>query len=97
MKKRYLIDYENAHWCGGQLNVVVYADSEDEARDIAEQHMIEAQLELFSSEYEEEPDAAEECPYVINSIEEFDENHDDWQFYQDPVQQANFYPEVGEP
>lgn len=95
--KKYLIDYENAHWCGGQLNVVVNAMSPDEAMEKAEVHMDECQRELFSSELEEaleeNPDFDTDFVYVINSVEEFDETHPDWVFYKDPTQ-SEFYPEI---
>jgi hypothetical protein len=99
MKKLYLIDYESAHWCGGQLNVVVWAnDEDDDAREVAEYHMEEEQRELFSDEFSEEDavDFDSEQAYTVNSVELFDETHDQWVFYQDPTQES-FYPVVGSP
>lgn len=91
----WLIDYDNAHWCGGQMNVVVRADSADEALYLAEVHMEENQRELFADEYHEEGDDYDnECSYFVNSVELFDENHEEWQYYMDPVQRDNFYPLV---
>jgi hypothetical protein len=98
MKKLYLIDYENAHWCGGQLNVVVWAHDEEDAIVEAEYHMEEEQRELFSDEYNDEEDKeyADDQAYTVNSVEPFDENHEQWKFYQDSSQ-SSFYPVVGSP
>lgn len=94
----WLIDYESSQWCGGQSHVVVVADSEDAALNLAELHMEENMRELFSSEYEdaEEGDdtASDECAYIVNSCEPFDETHEDWQFYTNPSQEQ-FYPTIG--
>ena len=60
-KQLYIIDYDNAHWCGGNLNVVVWARDEDHAVEVAEWFMDEQQRELFLAEFEEEPEAAEDC------------------------------------
>ncbi len=98
-KQLYLIDYENAHWCGGQLNVCVWAEDEDDARCIASDHMEEMQYELFADEYAEEGDdsLSDESAVSINSVELFDENHEQWQFYLKPDQRASFYPTMGNP
>lgn len=94
---KYLIDYENAHWCGGQLYVVVNAKNEYEAQEKAAQHMEECQRELFADEYEEDEESCgdfdDECVYVVNSIEILDEDNEYWPFYNDPSQ-AEFYPEI---
>jgi len=100
MKKLYLIDYECAHWCGGQSNVVVWAESADHASEVAEVHMEEEMRELFSGEYDsEEEDGGlydDESAVSVNSVEEFGPSHDEWGFYQDPTQ-SQFYPVIGEP
>lgn len=72
----WLIDYESSQWCGGQSHVVVVANSEDEARILAEDHMETEMRELFSDEYEDETDESfdEERAYAINSCEPFDES-----------------------
>lgn len=94
-KQLYIIDYENAHWCGGQLNVCVWADSPTEASLIAEDHMIDAQRELFYDEYAEcEEGEDEDCPYTINDIEVMDKNHECWEFFNRP-DQSEFYPVIG--
>lgn len=101
-KQLFLIEYENAHWCGGGLNVVVWAENEDAARYVAGDHMDECQRELFEDHYESEIDDEDEReeaqgnPTSVISVEEFNEAHDQWQFYMDPTQES-FYPVVGEP
>lgn len=91
---KYIIDYENAHWCGGQLYVVVNAKNEYEAQEKAEMHMEECQRELFADEYvEAKEEFDDESAVSVNSVEEFDVNHEYWRFYKDPSQ-AEFYPEL---
>lgn len=102
MKKLYLIEYENAHWCGGESHVVVWAHSEDDAQEEASLHMEEAMRELYSTEYEEqaaeygeeESPYDEESAYIVNAVDEFGPEHSHWEYYQDPGQ-AEFYPVVG--
>lgn len=92
-KQLYLIDYENAHWCGGQLNVCVWAHDVDEAELLAEYHMVEEQNDLFSDEdgngYEDE------SPVTVNSVVAFGPGHKEWEFFQHPSQSI-FYPVIGE-
>lgn len=94
-KQLYLIDYECAHWCGGQSNVVVWAEDEDDAREVASYHMEEEMRELFSDEYEDE-EHDDESSVSVNSVEEFGPAHDEWRFFLDPSQ-SQFYPIIGEP
>jgi hypothetical protein len=98
MKNLYLIDYENAHWCGGQLYVVVSAPSAEHAECLAADWMEETQRELFVDEYgdeEECQDFAEEVAYIVNSVELLNEEHEHWQWYKDPSQ-SSFYPVINE-
>lgn len=101
-KKLWLIDYENAHWCGGQLNVVVWAETADEALYLAEGHMEDEQRELFSDHAEEQCEEDEDDSILmesfvsVNSVVEFNEDHDEWKFFQMPGQ-SSFYPVIGEP
>ena len=90
MTDLYVIEYENAHWCGGSLHCVVWADSEDEAAAFAVDHMETEQRELFSDEYEEEPND-EECAYSISSVELLSES-DCAEFYRMADQRDAFYP-----
>lgn len=90
---KYLIEYENAHWCGGTLHVVVNANSAEEAEDKAMDHMESEQRELFFDEYEDSNGEFDESAVVINSIEILDEDNDYWPFYNDPSQ-SEFYPEI---
>lgn len=94
-KQLYLIDYECAHWCGGPSNVVVWAEGEDDAREVASYHMEEEMRELFSDEYEDEEHDDESSVSVI-SVEEFGPDHEEWKFFLDPSQ-SQFYPIIGEP
>jgi hypothetical protein len=98
----WLINYESSEWCGGESHVVVVAETADEANYLAEDHMETTMRELFSDEYtileaeyaEEGVDAVFDCAYTINSIEAFDENHEDWKYYINPSQEQ-FYPTIG--
>lgn len=103
IKKQYIIDYENAHWCGGQSHVVVWAESADDAVIIASDHMEDEMRELFHTEYAEQAEEyEEECPYedesavAINSVELLNSENEHWEFYNKPSQ-SQFYPVVGEP
>lgn len=94
----YLITYESAHWCGASdTHCVVRADSEEDALELADEHMDSEMRELFSDEYtadeEENGEYCAECAYSLTSIEEFDESHECWKYYIDPVQ-SQFFPEV---
>jgi hypothetical protein len=96
MTKLWLIEYESSQWCGGSSHVVVRAETSEEAEIKAEYHMADAMRELFSDEYadlieEEGEDADQDCPYTINTTEEFDETHESWQFFQ-MSSQSEFYP-----
>lgn len=95
---KYIITYENAHWCGGELHVVVNAaESAEDAEIQASDWMEETQRELFSTEYDEQEnegaDYSDECAYTINSVEILDVNNEHWKFYTDPSQ-SSFYPEL---
>ena len=94
MKNLYLITYESSHWCGASgTKVVVWANSPKHAIDEADEHMYSEMIELFSDEYEEEGDDYDaECPYVVNSVDEFGPEHEEWAFY---VKDKTYYPEIG--
>jgi len=98
MKQLYIIEYESAHWCGGGSTVLVWAEDTEMALVFAEGHMDEAMRELFSDEYNDEEggEYEQECAYAVNTIEVFDEKHEQWKFFCDPSQ-AEFYPVIGEP
>ena len=86
MKQLYLIEFESAHWCGGRSNCVVLAENEQAAEKAADVHMSETMLELFDSDDE---DASE---YVVNSVEVFTHDHEDWKYFIDNTQREHFYP-----
>jgi hypothetical protein len=102
MKKQlYIIDYENAHWCGGQSNVVVWAESKDDAVCKASNFMEENMRDLFMDHYMEEGNSHDdessyddESAVSINSVEDFGPGHDEWKFFMDPSQ-SSFYPVIG--
>jgi hypothetical protein len=97
MKNLYIIDYENAHWCGGQLHVVVWAYSPAHAEILVSDWMEETQRELFADEYgesvSEDEEFADERAYTVNSVSILDINNEHWEFYNDPSQES-FYPVV---
>ena len=85
------------HWCGGTLQVCVWAENADAAEEYADAHMQECQAELFGSEYDElehsyDPDT--ECTYTVNCTCELNEEHEQWEYFCDPTQ-ASFYPVLG--
>lgn len=94
---KFIIYYENIHWCGGKLTVVVNANSVDEAIEKASEHMDECQRDLFAGEieyaFEEDPEFDDSAISAINSVEILNEKHEAWEFYKDPGQ-ACFYPEI---
>jgi hypothetical protein len=90
---KYIIDYENAHWCGGQLHVVVSAMDEVDALTKAEYWMEETQRELFADEYFEDGDYNDESAVVINSVNILDASNEHWEDYCNPSQ-SSFYPEI---
>ena len=91
MKQLYIIEYDNAHWCGGTLHCVAWANNENDAETAADLHMDECQRELFSDEYAQEPELEEEPSYIVNSVELLKGSKVE-PYYKDPVQRANFYP-----
>lgn len=103
MNYLYIIKYDCAHWCGADHNVLVYADSTEQAKLRAELHMEEEMRELFRDEYndefcEEDEQGMYDDESAVNviSVELFNEGHEDWVYYCDPSQ-SEFYPVIGEP
>lgn len=101
MKSLFIIDYESAHWCGGQSNVLVWAVDKDDAVIEASDYMEEEMRSLFSDEYNESEEEDngnydDESAVSINSVEEFNSVHEHWKYYQNPSQ-SEFYPTIGEP
>lgn len=81
-KQLYIINYENAIWCGGSGTVLVWATSEFDAEYAASEHMREAQEEMFGHNSYDDEDEQPNDQVSIISTELFDENHPDWSFYQ---------------
>jgi hypothetical protein len=94
---KYLIEYECAHWCGGESHVVVNADSENLALEKAGLHMHEDMYELFNEEYRDclQQGTYEdgETTFAVKDIQEFNSDHEYWKFYKDPTQKQ-FFPEI---
>lgn len=92
MKQIYIITYDNAQWCGGELYCLVEATDETEAEEVAGQWMWESQIELFADHYEDEPLEDGDVP-VGNVFVELLEGSDYEEYAADPSQ-ASFYPKV---
>lgn len=99
--KLFIISYESSQWCGGQSHCLVYAYNESQPEELASFYMDESMRELFSSEYfddqEDGGDLDEDQAYTVHSVEELTPDHEMWQYVQDPVQQAHFYPYINSP
>lgn len=100
-KQLYIIEYESAHWCGGESHCVTWAHNPEEAVENAESHMDQEMRELFSDEYRDEYGneleddwVLDECAFIVNSVEVLDKANSHWEYYQDLKQRAAFYPEV---
>ena len=93
---KYVITYECAHWCGGESQVVVNAESEQGALEKAGLHMHEDMYELFHTEYQDSIEDGTyedgETTFVVNDIQEFDSTHKYWKYYKD-LSQAQVWPE----
>jgi hypothetical protein len=92
MKQLFIIEYENAHWCGGQLNCLAWAHSPEGAIDAASEFMEETQRELFSDHYDEEGRYDGEPTVTVIGVmlmagSEFEKYYND-------ASQAEFYPVV---
>lgn len=89
-KELYIIEYESMHWCGGGSHCLVWAESGDEAIELASDHMEESMRELFSDEIEED-DLDAEMQATVNSVELVIGSTYE-KYVRDPSQQTNFYP-----
>ncbi len=99
-KQLFIITYGLSTWCGtARTCVCVWALDEDDAKDLASEHMEEEMRELFADDYavllQLGKEADEDCAYSVNSVEILDGYNENWKNYWDPVQQANFYPIIG--
>lgn len=92
MNQIYIITYDNAQWCGGELYCLVEATSELGAESIAAQHMEEAQLELYSDHYDDDPLEEGDTAVGTTTVELLSES-DHKAYAADPTQ-ASFYPKV---
>ena len=102
-KNLYIIEYDCAHWAGACETVLVWAANKYDAVDAAEVHMEETMRELYSGEYDVTYDEEycengyeDESAFNVLSVELFDTEHPEWQYYQEATQ-SEFYPVIGEP
>jgi hypothetical protein len=102
-KQLYIIQYNSAHWCGGESHCVVWAYNADEAVLEASDFMEDNMRELFSSEYDDEFDEENEAgayddeqAYTVDWCELLTPEHEHWEYYVN-LTQADFYPEIGSP
>ncbi len=91
-KQLYVIEYESAHWCGGQSHCVAWANSDHEAEDEAASFMESHMRELFSDGHEDEDfDGDGDPAYSVIRVELLAGSEDE-EFYNMPDQRSNFYP-----
>lgn len=102
-KQLYIIQYNSAHWCGGESHCVVWAENADEAVMEASDFMEDSMRELFSDEYDDyyndDTEAGaydDEQAYVVHWCDPLTHEHEYWEYFQDPTQ-ADFYPVIGTP
>ncbi len=95
MQELYIIEYENAQWCGGTLHCVVWAEDETEAEDLASEHMEQEQRELYSDHYDDADGGGydDESAFSVTLVQPLKGSEYE-EFYADSVQRANFYPLV---
>ena len=92
MNQIYIITYDNAQYCGGELYCLVSAASEFVAEDIAANHMEEAQLELYADHYEDK--LLEEGDTSVGNVCVELLSESDHSVYAADPSQASFYPKV---
>ena len=99
MLELYVIEFENAHWCGAPEYCVVWAESEEDALIRASDYMEEVQRDLYSGEYadavEEGEDYDDESAVGLTKVTLLAESSHA-EFYAQPEQRAHFYPCVNE-
>ena len=89
----WLIYAESAHYCGYGQHFVVEADHVETAEIRAEHAINDYFYEQDGDQLLEDGVDADECLYTICSIEQFDETHESWAWYNDP-DQSEFYIRV---
>ena len=92
MEQVYIIVYDNAQWCGGELYCLVKAVSEDEAEILADTFMCESQLELFADHYNDDPLEEGDICYNIVSVEPLKDS--EFAEFEADEGQRSFYPKV---
>jgi hypothetical protein len=90
----WIIYFESANYCGYGEYCIVNAETEDEARNIAEPYAESHYYDEDSDQYYQDYEGEEaECWASIMRVEEFGPEHDCWEYYQDP-NQTHFYPVI---
>lgn len=96
-KELYVVEFSSANYAGAPEHCRVWAESEDDAKDVAEQYAEEIYCEQDQEQWEEEnPDMVDEGPgswatidrAVLQAGSEYEE------YIADPVQAEAFYPIV---
>ena len=86
---KYIVTAQPAHWTGPGNYVVVQAAFESEAEELASQYFDQYYTELYSAEYDEQPELLDEdSPTTIVSVEEFTEAHDLWKFFKEDTEEC---------
>lgn len=90
MKQLYVIDFESANYAGGGEHCLVWAEDEDQARDLADNHMEEYYYEEDIDQLQEENEGEIDGPFAtVTKVElldnsehkEFAEKESNRQFY----------------
>lgn len=89
----WLIYAESAHYCGYGQHFVVEAETDETAEIHAEHAINDYFYEQDGDQLLEDDIDCDGCFYTICSIEQFDETHESWDWYNDP-DQSEFYIRV---
>ncbi len=92
-RELYVVTYDNMHYCGGELNCLAWATSNDDAICVASDHMEEAQRELFSDHYEEDENVDMDDTFVGSCRAELVKGSEFEEFI-NMKDQESFYPVV---
>jgi hypothetical protein len=90
----YIVYAESANYCGYGQHFVVEANDEEDARELTLDVSEDYFREQDESQLEEEEYDLDGMIYSnIQTVEEFNPEHDSWKYYKDPSQ-AEFYIKV---
>lgn len=95
--KLWIVYFESANYCGYGAHCLVRAETEDQARTLAEGYAEDFYYDQDQDQYyEEHPENMDVGPDSwadIKTVEVLDENHESWIFVQMPSQ-ASIYPMI---